>query len=248
VASYLYCVRSDAQQPDGVVGLDGAPVRRIDAGTLVAWVGDVADGSVDVTVERLRAHDAVCAAALTHGDTPLPIRFGQSFADDAALVRAVADREHALRERLARVSGCVELRVVVTRGRDVDVNEQTPAFATPDAIGSSAGVDSADVDDEQQAEGPGTSFLRRLARAGRADLAREVACEEVRHSVRAAVGDLIIDQQRCEAMRGVAFFPVLVRRSDVDAFRAAAKNILPSQQIDLSVLGPFAPYSFSTDA
>ena len=232
MATYLYCIRADAAEPPhGVMGIDGSPVRAIDATTLVAWVSDVADGAVDITVDRLRAHDGVCAAALAVGETPLPIRFGQSFADDAALVRGVTQRETTLRERLERVAGCVELRVVVTRGRDADVTEATR-------------ID----ESETQQEGPGTSFLRRLARVGRADLAREVACEEARHAVRTAASAFIVEHQRCEATRGLAFFPVLVRRSDVSVFRDMAETILSSQQIDLSILGPFAPYSFSGDA
>jgi hypothetical protein len=246
VATYLYCIRSlGGMHADSVAGLDGAPVRPIEVATLIAWVSDLADGKVDVTVDRLKAHDAVCAAAMALGDTPLPIRFGQSFRDDAALVRAIVEREATFRERLDRVAGCVEFRVVVTRGRDPDVHEQTLAFVprrSPDSPDASGG------DGESAPEGPGTSFLRRLARAGRADLAREVACEEARHAVRAGANALIVEQQRCEATRGLAFFPVLVRRSDVGAFRDAARRISSSQQIDLSVLGPFAPYSFSGDA
>jgi hypothetical protein len=232
VATYLYCVRADAAEPPhGVIGIDGSHVRAVDASNLVAWVSDVADGAVDVTVDRLRAHDGVCAAALAVGETPLPIRFGQSFANDAALVRGVTERETTLRERLERVAGCVELRVVVTRGRETDVSKPTH-------------ID----ESETPQEGPGTSFLRRLARVGRADLAREVACEEARHAVSTAASAFIVEQQRCEATRGLAFFPVLVRRSDVSVFRDMAETILSSQHTDLSILGPFAPYSFSGDA
>jgi hypothetical protein len=92
VASYLYCVRSDAQQPEGVVGHGrrASPTYRLPGRSSRGLA--TLRRPVDVTVERLRAHDAVCAAALTHGDTPLPIRFGQSFADEPRSC-AVADRE-----------------------------------------------------------------------------------------------------------------------------------------------------------
>ena len=232
MATYLYCVRANgAEPPDGVTGIDGSLVRAVDAASLVAWVSDVIDGPVDPTVDRLRAHDAVCAAALAADETPLPIRFGQSFADDGALVQGIARREATLRERLERVAGCVELRVVITRGRSGGVSEVTTTR-----------------DSDTAQEGPGTSFLKRLARAGQADLAREVACEEARDAVRTAASAFIVEQQRCETNRGMAFFPVLVRRSDVAVFQDMAKTILSSQQIDLSVLGPFAPYSFAGDA
>ena len=245
MATYLYCICGDgAEPPDGVAGIDGAAVRALDAATLVAWVSTVADGMLAVTVDRLKAHDRVCAAALLQGETPVPIRFGQSFADDAALVRGITDREATLRERLERVAGCVELRIVVTRGRDAEVNDET-AFQ---AVSSVHPPDASEDEDAPTQDGPGTSFLRRLARLGRADLAREVACEEARHAVRTAASAFIVEEQRCEGTRAMAFFPVLVRRSDVGVFRDMAETILSSQRFALSILGPFAPYSFAGDA
>jgi hypothetical protein len=70
----------------------------------------------------------------------------------------------------------------------------------------------------------------------------------VRYAVRNAGKSLVVDHHRCESARGVAFFPVLVRRADVEALRSAVSNVLPSQSIDLAILGPFAPYSFAADA
>jgi hypothetical protein len=240
MGTYLYCLRRDGgAPPDGLTGIDGTIVHAIGAAGLAAWVSDVS-GSVAPTMDRVKAHDAVCAAALTESDTPLPIRFGQIFADDTAAVTAIEAREATLRARLTRVAGCVELRIVVTRGRPSDVNQ---------APGSPGGQDGAPLDAQAREEiGPGTAFLRRLARAGRDDLAREVGCEEIRHAVRSAAKSLIVDQHPCESARGVAFFPLLLRRADVDAFRSAVAGILMPQPIDLSVLGPFVPYSFAGDA
>ena len=66
--TYLYCLRTDrAHPPDGLTGVDGAMVHAVDVSGLMAWVSDVAEG-VAPTVDRLRAHDAVCAAALAAGD------------------------------------------------------------------------------------------------------------------------------------------------------------------------------------
>jgi hypothetical protein len=233
MATYLYCVRSDDREvPAGLQGIDGAAVRAIAAVGLVAWVSDAIGTSVDVTVERVRAHDAVCAVAVSVGETPLPIRFGQSFSDDDATVAAIDARRPSLEARLARVAGCIEMRIVVTSG--------SPAAEEP-AVGE------IDTPDASMPEGPGTAFLRRLARAGRADIAREVSCEDARHAVREAARALIVDQQPCETARGVSYFPVLVRREGLNEFLGAVTGILSSQAIDLSVLGPFAPYSFAGD-
>ena len=237
MSTYLYCVRRDAiHAPPGLVGVDGAGVRDVEAAGLIAWVSDVS-GPVEATVERVRAHDDVCAVALQDGDTPLPIRFGQTFDDDAAARDAVASRGAALASRLTRVSGCVELRVVVTQGRDERLSDGLGDVGEP-----------AGTEDEAVDLGPGTAFLKRLAREGRGDLAREVGCEEVRHAVRTTAKSLVVDQQRCESARGLSFFPVLVRRTNVEAFRTAVAETVSPQSISLSVLGPFAPYSFAGDA
>ncbi|HEX6053922.1 MAG TPA: GvpL/GvpF family gas vesicle protein [Gemmatimonadaceae bacterium] len=235
--TYLYCIRSDPQAvPPDLTGVDGAEVRSLSATGLTAWVSDVDEVPVSSTLARVKAHDAVCAAAMGSGETPLPIRFGQTFTDDAAAATAIAGRRPTLRERLARVAGCVEVRVVVSRGREA----QEPA--TP-----MSGVAPVAADDRPAAR-RGTEFLRRLAREGRADLAREVACEELRHAVREAARPFIVEHQRCEAARGVAFFPLLVRRSELEASQAVIAACLAAVGGEASLLGPFPPYSFSGDA
>jgi len=95
--TYLYCLRTDrAEPPDGLIGVDGAVVRAIHVSGLMAWVSDVEE-KVTPTVERVKAHDAVCGAALAAGETPLPIRFGQTFPDDAAMASGLAARESVIR-------------------------------------------------------------------------------------------------------------------------------------------------------
>jgi hypothetical protein len=203
-------------------------------------VSDV-EPNVTPTVERVKAHDAVCAAALVVGETPLPVRFGQTFADDIAVPSGLAARASVLRARLAQIAGCVELRLVM-------LADPKPASEGATADASTSGTAWAGSDTLPGADKPGTAFLERLARRDRADRAREVACEEVRHAVRSAAESLIVGQRPCESARGISFFPVLVRRRDVDAFRSAVAETLRIKAMSLSVLGPFAPYSFSGDA
>jgi hypothetical protein len=242
MATYLYCIRNDPRgAPGSLAGIDGSVVRSIFAIGLTAWVSDVSEVPVAATVERIRAHDAVCAAALALGDTPLPVRFGQSFSDDAAAVDAIASRRPALRERIGRISGCVELRIVVSRGRDRDVAGGDPGDAVAEPMDAPAG-------DETRPSSRGTAYLQRLAHAGRVDLAREVGCEELRHAIRTSARDLVVEHQPCESARGVSFFPLLVRREDVEACRSAVSHSLVSRRMEASVLGPFPPYSFAGDA
>lgn len=240
--TYLYCLRSDrADPPDGLTGVDGATIHAVHTAGLMAWVSDVADG-VTPTLDRVRAHDAVCAAALAGGETPLPIRFGQTFTDDSAVAAELAARASVLRPRLARLAGCVELRLVMPPD-SVSGSEEDSIAGTPTRDAASVGSDTS-----READGPGTAFLKRLARRGRADLARTVECEEVRDAVRSAATSLIVGEQPCESARGISFFAVLVRRDEVDAFRSAVAEMLRVKAIPLSVLGPFAPYSFAGDA
>src|SRR5690349_16828818 len=169
MGTYLYCIHADAVGvPAQLVGIDGASVRAVDVSSLRAWVSDVRKIPVTVSVDRMRAHDAVCAAALESAETPLPIRFDQTFSTDEAAKAAIAAKASQLSSRLRRVSGCVELRVVLRTPIEHDV--------------STTGAKVATAEDATDADRPGTAFLRRLAREGRGDIAREVACEEARHT------------------------------------------------------------------
>ena len=235
MATYLYCIHAEPiGVPASLVGIDGAAVRAVDVSSLEAWVSDVHELPVTVSVERMRAHDAVCAAALESNETPLPIRFGQAFTNDSDVKAAIAAKAAQLSQRLWRVSGCVELRVVV---RPAGESER-----------SGDGADVATDESASDADRPGTAFLRRLAREGRADLAREVSCEEARQALRDEAKRLIVDEHACEAARGVSYFALLVRRSDVDTVREIAGRVLSSQSLQTLVMGPFAPYSFAGDA
>lgn len=84
---------------------DGFDAVRL--GSLAAVVGPVVDDPVEqglVVQELLESADAV-----------LPVRFGERFADTSALRAALEPRLDELRDRLAAVSGCVELAVRVSR-------------------------------------------------------------------------------------------------------------------------------------
>ena len=245
MGTYLYCIHAEpVGVPASLVGIDGAAVRALelpsldrpslDLPPLEAWVSDVRGLPVTVSVDRMRAHDAVCAAALHANETPLPIRFGQTFANDADATAAISAKALQLSKRLRRVAGCVELRVVVR-----------PNLAEES---SSAGADVATAEDASGRDRPGTAFLRRLAREGRAEIGREVSCEDARHALRTAAKSLIVDQQPCESARGVSYFALLVRRDDVDAVRDIASHVLGWQSNHAVVMGPFAPYSFADDA
>src|ERR1051326_2538720 len=94
MTTHLYCVLPDEQHdriPDGLSGVAGARVRELPVDHLVAWVSDVERG-MPVSIDGVKAHDAVVEAALETGSTPVPARFGQRFADDDACRAALSSR------------------------------------------------------------------------------------------------------------------------------------------------------------
>ncbi|HEY9429603.1 MAG TPA: GvpL/GvpF family gas vesicle protein, partial [Gemmatimonadaceae bacterium] len=119
MAIYLYCLTEPGCEPPAELrGLAGEAVRAVAAaGRVAAWVSDLPEGLGPATTELARAHDRVVRAALAH-ETPLPARFGQSFAGDAALRRSLDSRTAALERALERVRGGVEMtvRVLLSRG------------------------------------------------------------------------------------------------------------------------------------
>jgi hypothetical protein len=104
VAIYLYCLTEPACGPaDDLRGIGDAPVRAVSvAERASAWVSDLPEALGPATAELVRVHDRVVRAALS-GETPLPARFGQSFAGEDALRRALEARAEAMEQALERV-------------------------------------------------------------------------------------------------------------------------------------------------
>jgi hypothetical protein len=108
-----YCIRrrADPPPPSDLTGIDGHPVHAVEAGELAVWVSAEAAGPA--TVERVRQYDAVVRAAMRSA-TPLPLRYGTRFADEAEAIQLLLARAAELEGALERVAGRVEmgLRVV----------------------------------------------------------------------------------------------------------------------------------------
>ncbi len=116
MTTHLYCVLPDDTGdaiPPGLSGLAGARVRALPVDGLVAWVSDVAR-DVPVSIDEVRAHDAVVEAALETGSTPVPARYGQRFDDDDACRAALANRADSVESLVADMQGFVEMTLIVT--------------------------------------------------------------------------------------------------------------------------------------
>jgi hypothetical protein len=95
-------------------GLDGAALERLDINGIAA-VFSRRLGPVDGGDRRAEAvaHGAVVEALVAAAAVVLPVRFGESAADDAALESLVRERLRSLRSAFERVRGCVEVGVRV---------------------------------------------------------------------------------------------------------------------------------------
>src|SRR5438105_2809751 len=97
-----------AALPPNLNGLAGERVRALLVDSVVAWVSDVAR-AVPISVDGVRAHDAVVEAALETGSTPVPARFGQRFDSDDACRDALRNRAASVESLVADVQGFVEM-------------------------------------------------------------------------------------------------------------------------------------------
>ena len=223
--TYLYCILPAAGESRGAmpVGLGASPVRVLTAGPVDAWVGTVADRSIPPTVEAVRIHDAVVMAALDRGVTPLPARFGQVFDSDDACRAALVEQGQRMESDLARVRGLIEMRVIVRLHRPANAPE--PAVATT----------------------PGTAYMRELQRGRSMEQIVQASAMAVRRRLTETVGAFVRDEAVTLVPSPAATLTIshLVRRDEIDAYRAALDDAVPDAHVErLVVSGPVAPYQF----
>lgn len=220
---YLYCVApAGVTPPATLTGMAGAPVDAVEVAALACWVS-VLDAPPHASVEAVRAHNGVVAAALCQA-TPLPVRFGQWLESREALTERIADRAAQYHAALERVAGAVEYGL-----RVVDPAARAPVPG-PEARES------------------GTSYLRALAERETRERAALARGRELADGIAALLGSLV-RQQRVEPPgpgRGLLGMAHLVAVRDRDAYRAGveeARRRWPSLRFLTS--GPWPPYSFA---
>src|SRR4051812_29869187 len=110
MTTHLYCVLPQGQigaLPAGLSGVAGGLVRALPVDGFIAWVSSIAR-EIPVSIDGVKAHDAVVEAALATGATPVPARFGQRFDNDEACLEAIERRASAVERLLSTVQGFVE--------------------------------------------------------------------------------------------------------------------------------------------
>ena len=222
---YLYCiVPPDVGPPRTLRGLDSAPVRLHAAGRIGSWISFL-ETPPTASVPNVQRHNEVVEAALASGATPLPVRFGQWLADEAALDAALRERAAAHAAALQVLAHTVEYGV-----RVLDPGcQDTPQAAV--ATGSS-----------------GTAYMRALASHAAAERQVEARGREIAVRMRAVLGSLV-RQERVEALpsrHGLVSIAHLMER-DCDAQYHTAVDVLRREYPGLRFLltGPWPPYSFT---
>jgi alkylhydroperoxidase/carboxymuconolactone decarboxylase family protein YurZ len=231
LAIYLYCLlRATREPPPHLRGLDGALVRAVDLGGLGAWVSDSAAPAMAASSERARIHDRVVRTALER-ETPLPARFGQIVANEAALAEVVSSRRAALESALDRVAGMVEMTVRVLVPTGAEAGEAGKMRESGKGKTTS-----------------GRDYLEQLAAVQRQE--RNLLAEGgiVRGRVSSAVRGLVRAEVFAGAAAGssMATLSHLVPRGNTDAYRSALL-VLRDEEPALAIMvsGPWAPYSFT---
>jgi hypothetical protein len=209
-------------------------------------VSDLREDPGPATAELVRVHDRVVRTALER-ETPLPARFGQSFAGDAALRRSLEARADMLVRSLERVRGGVEMTVRVLLS-----GAPRPGAATVGHSDQGAREGVRGADDKAAvappAAGAGRAYMARLRerREASAELKREAEFLQAR--VARTVDELAREEVCSPVMPGTHSFSLshLVARDAVGEYRLAVDSLVKSDPaLRLLVSGPWAPYSFA---
>jgi len=233
MSTHLYCVLPQAQRaslPAGLDGIAGARVRVLPVDGIIAWVSDVERG-VPISIDGVKAHDAVVEAALETGSTPVPARFGQRFESDEACRNALVRQAPSVESLLSTIQGFVEMTLILTPSTKRMIRDLEPVL--PEMVSA----------DEP---GIGRKYLDTLR-------AREAKTNEVRYALDTlaerlteSVGGYVKEAASQENLSRSPFRTIshLISREHVMAYQTALRAVHPTSEFRFLVIGPRAPYSF----
>jgi hypothetical protein len=234
MTTHLYCVLPHhhlrGSVPRGLNGVSGGAVRALSLEGLVAWVSDIRQG-VPISIDGVKAHDAVVEAALETGSTPVPARFGQRFENDEACRAALASRAPSVESLLETMQGLVEMSVIIAPSTTRMIGDLEPLL--PEMLGVETGAA-----DPQYL----TTLRKRELRTGEINRLTDVIAAELSEAAGPYVQRAMVHQTATPLpLRTVSH---LVKRSDLDAYRAAVSGVRSGDGFRLLFIGPRAPYSF----
>jgi hypothetical protein len=208
---YIYGV-VDAAPAEPGLGLDDAPLGAVASGSLVAVVSEHARPP-EADEDGFWRHEAVVERLMKSGAV-LPLRFGTTVADEAAVRDFLRAREGEFTRQLDAVRGAVELavRAELPSAAPVPVPSGTPSS--------------------------GTEYMRERGRLLRVrDRAREVLHESLTALSRRSV---LLAGGGDAAFKGA----YLVDGERVPSFAELVDRLGRELEVEVSCTGPWPPYSF----
>jgi len=231
--THLYCIlptHARRLMPAGLTGLAGASVRALSISGFVAWVSDV-DRALPLTVDGVKAHDAVVEAALDTGATPVPARYGQRFESDDACRDALVERAAPIETLLASVQELVEMTLIITPSTSRMVRELQPVV--PEMF-------------DPATAGAGRRYLETLRTRESASGAIQRLSDDLVQQLSAAVEPLVRRSLQHAPVTPIPLRTIshLIARESVAAYRRAIESVSTGSNRRVLVIGPRAPYSF----
>jgi hypothetical protein len=218
---YVYAVTDSLGGPLPT-GLHGAPLRRIESGSLAAVVSGH-PLAPEPDEETLWAHEQIVEDLMASA-TILPLRFGSTVAEVEALTAMLAERHDEFLAALERVRGAVEVSVRA----ELPVLDGEPP---PPRSGGAGGP---------EAEGSGTAYL--LARAERERRGRD-AVGLVHRPLAALSRQSVAPVESGDSRQFKASY--LVEEGALEEFGARVGELNASLGgVKISATGPWPPYNF----
>jgi gas vesicle protein GvpL/GvpF len=221
VILYLYALVDE--EPSGPLGegIANEPLQVLPQGKLAAVTGEIPERPRPDR-ETLEKQDAVVRRLAGLFGAILPARFGEAFADEAALTKRLAPRESEVSEALSLVRGCVQMTLRV--------------FGDPETHPEPA-----------PEGGPGTRYLAaRRREIERAHSLPEI--EPLREALRPLLrAERIERHESAGPLLGTAYH--LVLRGEAGAYLATleeAKERIGGRRV--AATGPWPPYAFAPEA
>jgi hypothetical protein len=228
---HVYALAERPAEVDGLLGVDGSPLRSVPAPPLHAVVSGH-ERAPRATRERALAH-AEATLQVCQLVPATPVRYGAHHADEAALGTALAERGQDLLASVRRVGGRLEVVVRFERGPE----PVTTAAVTGTGVAAASPATGAAAD-----VGAGRAYLEGRLERQRAELReRRAAADDLReqtagldrHADRVIERDGAQGPERC----------LLVPAGSVAVVVAAARGLASERRIVVG--GPWPPYTFA---
>ncbi len=240
---YVYAIVDDpGVTVTGLTGVADVPLIRVSQGPLAAVCSVHDQLDLEPDAATLWQHERV-TAKLTERGAVAPVRFGTVFGDGGRVGQVLADQEVRFTAVLARLRGKVELSV---RARAPQSDAQRVEHNGPRFAGNATTDDDCDQGPTASPPRPGGSgqqYLRSLrdANLGRPGGGLPGALADLHAILSAHADDSTLQDGGDETM--VAAY--LVSAGQVNVFERAVIDIGDRHpEIEMSLTGPWAPFSF----